>query len=633
MRRAITLLLYIAAATLAHAAGFTTMMPKPLRLEQGAGREPLKPGLRVNIPAQSPARIREIAEVFAEYLKEQTSLACKLVSSDAIEPGAVTLILQTPSVAEACASESYSIEINEKGIVVAAASTEGLLWGVQTLLQGIEHENGQHYIRHASINDQPARAWRGLMLDPARSFLDLAFIRRTIRVMSAYKMNVLHLHLIDDQSWAFESRAFPKCNRPGEKYYTQDQLRELVKYAARYGVDVLPELDFPGHSHAEVAAYPQLDCEGKTRGMNDTILCAGKPFTWEFMEKVIAEVAAIFPSRYIHLGADEPFAMKRWKDCPDCQARMKARGVTTLESFYHTFVIDLNDIVKRNGRRLIVWNEAIHPGVAPMPPKDITIHAWTNYKNAQTMAAAGYTIINSSYAPLYLTSFGLRQGVALSAVKAWDATLFGAENPKPGAASVKYARLPPGALILGGQACMWATEQGLVEKRLYPRMLCTAETLWAEGRAGDLADFEIRWPAHERRLDKFGVSPEYKRTPGTLFDGKTSDLRSSEKKYCDFILTFELNTDETPVFSGFVLRDNFRLNVTPPAGHVLMRSLRALKGWHTYEVTARDSVISLTIDGCMAWSVSNADVRTGHIILQEAGKVNACRNITLRNLD
>jgi hexosaminidase len=532
--------------------------------------------------------------------------------------------LQTPASPEAGAPEAYSVEAGARGIVIASASTQGLLWGVQTLLQGIEKENGKYHIRHAAINDQPARAWRGLMLDPARSFLDLAFIRRTIRVMSAYKMNVLHLHLIDDQSWAFESKAFPKCNRPGEKYYTQDELRELVGYAARHGVELLPELDFPGHSHAEVGAYPQLDCEGMARGMNDAILCAGKPFTWEFMEKVVAEVAAIFPSRYIHLGADEPFAIKRWKNCPDCQARMKSKGCDTIEAFYHTFVRDLNDIAKRHGKQLIVWNEAIHPGVEPMPPRDIIIHAWTNHKNAQAMAASGYTIINSSYAPLYLTSFGLRQGVALSAVKEWDATLFGAENPRPGAAGVKYEKLPPRAMILGGQACMWATEQGLVEKRLYPRALCVAETLWAEGRAGDLADFEARWPAHESRLARFGVSPEYKHP--------SAPLREDEK-YRDFILTFELDTETTVGFSGITIRDDCKVRVTPPPGHILMRSLRDLKGWHAYELTARGPVVTLTIDGCMAWSVSNADARGGRITVSRADGVKQYRNVAIRKLD
>ncbi len=635
MRRAITLFLYIAAAILAHAAGFDTMMPKPLRLEQGAGRELLKPGLRVSVPAQSPSRVREIAEVFAEALKEQTSLACKLAASDAIEPGAVTFILQTPSSADVCARESYSLEVGGKGIVVASSSTEGLLWGAQTLLQGIECENGQYYIGHASINDQPARTWRGLMLDPSRSFLELDFVRRTIRVMSAYKMNMLHLHLIDDQSWAFETKAFPKCNRPGEKFYTQDELRELVKYAARYGVEIVPELDFPGHSHAEIAAYPQLDCEGRTREMNDSILCPGKAFTWEFMEKVIAEVAAIFPSRYLHLGADEPFAIKRWKDCPDCQLRMKAKGVATLDAFYHTFVMDLNDIAKRNGKKLIVWNDAIHPGVEPMPPREITIHAWTNHKNAQALAAAGYTMINSSYAPLYLTSFGVREGVALSAVRDWNPTLFGAEDPRPGAARVKYAKLPPRALILGGQACMWATEQGLVEKRLYPRALCVAETLWSEGRAGDLADFEARWPVHERRLAQLGVSPEYRRPAVPLFEDakRGADPLESAKEYRDFILTFELDTETTPGFCGITVRGGYPVPVTPPPGHVLMRSLRDLKGWHSYELTARGSVITLTVDGCMAWSVSDAAMQGGPIRLMPADRVKQCRNIMIRELE
>lgn len=630
-QRLVILFLMLAVPALANAAGFDSMMPKPLRLDPGEGRETLVSGLRINIAPGSPARVREIAEVFSYELKEQTSLAGTLAVSDAIEPGAVTFILQTTPVPGAFAPESYSLEVGAKGIVIAAASTQGLLWGAQTLLQGIENEGGRYHVRHASITDQPARAWRALMLDPARSFLGLDFIRRTIRVMSAYKMNVLHLHLIDDHSWSCESRAFPKCNRPGEKYYTHDELRELVRHAARYGVEVIPEVDFPGHAQAHVNAYRWLDCEGKSRIMNQAILCAGKASTWEFVEKVIAEMASIFPSRYIHLGGDEPMAIKRWSDCPDCQSRMKAKGVDTLDAFYHTFVIDLNDIAKRHGKQTIVWNDAFHPGVAPMPPRDIIVHAWKDYKNVLPLAADGYTILNASNLPLYFSSFGLAAGLPLSEAKAWDATLFGVRRIQ---GKVLYEKFPPRAMILGGQALMWATEQGLVEKRLYPRTLCLADTLWAEGRAGDLADFEARWVAHEPRIKRFGVSPEYKHAATPLFENATpgSDPLRSLEKYGDFILTFEMETDATLEFSGITVRDDYKVYVTPP-GKTLGSVLRKLKGWKTYELTMRGSVATLTINGYMAWSASNADTRAGHVTVTKADGAKAYRNFTIRKLD
>jgi len=619
--------------------GFDALIPKPLTLTyaQPAARVTLTSPLRIHIPthAQTPARVREIAELLADELASQFSLTATISLSDAIEPGAITLILQTPAVPEAIAPESYSLEVTSAGIVLAAPTPQGLLWSVQTLLQGIDKVGGASSsltreqdapatLPAVSITDAPARPFRGLMLDPARSFLDLDFIRRTIRVMSACKMNLLHLHLIDDLSWAYESKAFPKCNRPGDKYYTQDELRALVAYAARYGVEILPELDFPGHTHTALEAYPQLDCEGKTREVDDSVLCPGKPFTWEFIEKTVAEIAAIFPSRYIHLGGDEPFASKRWPNCPDCQARMKTKNVTTLEAYYHTFIADLDDIAKRHGKQLIVWNEAIHPGVAPMPPRDIIILVWKDLKNAQAMAAAGYTIINASATPLYLSSFGRRQGVALPAVKAWDATLFGADRPKPDATKAKYEKLPPRAMILRGEACLWATEQSLVEKRLYPRAICVAENLWSEGRSGDLADFETRWPLFQARLDRFGVSPEYKTPPEPLRPDET---------YSDFILNFELEADATADFTGLTVRDDYKVNVTAPPGRKFSSTPNNMKGWHACELTARGSVLTLTIDGRTAWSISNAAPRPGRITLSPAAGVKQYRNVTIRKIN
>ena len=252
--------------------------------------------------------------------------------------------------------EAYSIRIGDS-IDCERSRSSRIALGVQTLLQCIQPIKavgqavglapGQRpglqlggarddaradatispFIRKGEIIDAPDRPWRALMVDPARSFLDLDFLRRTIRVKSAYKLNILNLHLIDDQAWRFESKAFPKCNRPGEPLYTQAELRDLVAYARRYGVEIIPEMDFPGHVMTAVAAYPELDCEGKVRPLNEAILCPGKSFSWIFMDRVIEEVAAVFPSPYLEVGADEPFAMeKRWGNCPACRERMRQRG-------------------------------------------------------------------------------------------------------------------------------------------------------------------------------------------------------------------------------------------------------------------------------------------------------------------
>jgi hexosaminidase len=563
--------------------------------------------------------------------------------------------------------EGYTLKIGQN-VEVTATDTRGLLWGVQTLLQAIDTTGQVPTLRHGEILDQPAHVWRAVLLDPARSFLDLGFLRRTIRVMSAYKLNILHLHLIDDEAWRFESKTFPKCNRPGELFYTQNELRELVAFAARYGVEIVPEFDFPGHSMTAVEAYPALDCEGQSRGINQAILCAGKPFTWTFIEQVVAEAAAVFPSSYLHLGADEPYAIKRWATCPDCQARMKSKGVTTTAALYHTFVDDLNEIAKRQGKKLILWNDAIQPGVEPMPTKEILIDAWVDYDKVEALAKEGYTLVNSSRRPLYLSSFGLREGYPLGSVWQWTTASFGVDSVKPVDQGLSYQTLSGSARILGGQASAWGTEQGLVERRLYPRALAVAERLWSGTNKSDFADFQSRLDAgHIKRLRALGV-PDDSRSAEVLFDGTglghwiafgqtkvtvegdtlnlpgsaNSGWLKTKRSYQDFILTFERQAVVPTDHSGVFIRcapasgvggsvDGLEVLTIPPSR--FKKNVRELQGWKQFEIVARGRVVSLTINGILVWSVSVPAVRTGVIVLQGTASGLAFRNIKVRLLE
>ncbi len=641
-------------------------MPRPVQASYTGEQLPLGEDIPVVVPAGSPSRVLEIAEVLRDELRERAGLSAKIIRGTAPASGAILLTLTEP--AAPGDAEAYTLRVAQNA-EVRASDPRGLLWGVQTLLQSVESSGGSPALRCGAITDRPARPWRALMLDPARTFLQLDFIRRTIRVMSAYKLNVLHLHLIDDQAWRFETKAFPKCNPPGEPCYTQDELRALVAFATRYGVEIVPEFDFPGHSRAEVAAYPQLDCENKVRAVNDAILCAGKAFTWEFIDKVVAEAATVFPSHYLHLGADEPFAIKRWADCPDCQRRMKEKGVTSLQALYHTFVLDLNAIARRHGKQMIVWNDAFHSGVEPAPTKDIVIDAWLGYDNADTWARAGNTLINSSTGPLYLTSLGLREGVPLAAVRAWNATRFASPNPQLGALAVQYRELSANATLLGGQACAWATEQGLVERRLYPRLLSIAESLWAEGHEGDLAYFEARMQAaQERQLRALGVFADEAQPLQILFSGHDTAAWASvgepalavmvgelvaangasrgwlrtKDTYRDFILSFErwspVPAEETGIFYGCdttrapgAAPDGRAVSATAPPGFNPTRSLHPPRQWVSYELVARRGIVTLTIGGRLAWSVAESAPLAGAIGLVSGGSAKY-RAISIRPL-
>ncbi len=620
------------------------LLPKPRQLRETGERFALRNDLAIVVPP-ADARVREIAGLLAEGLGHAAGITPRIVSDASAPSAGVVRLVLAPGAAGN--PEGYVLRVGEN-IELTAADPRGLLWGVQTLLQDVQSTSGGLYVPGGEIVDEPASSWRAVMLDPVRSFLDLGFIRRTIRVMSAYKLNILHLHLTDDHAWRFESKAFPAVNPPGEPCYTQAELKELVAYARRYGIEIIPEFDFPGHAHAAVTAYPELDCEGRARPMDEAIFCAGKPFTWEFMDKVIAEAAAIFPAPYIHLGADEPFAVKRWSTCPFCQARMQAKGVTGTPALYHTFVTDLDALVRRHGKRLIVWNDAIKPGVAPMPPKDILIDAWVNPVETKALAEAGYTLVNSSNRPLYLSSYGQRDGFPLSAVWQWTPRVFGLREARSSDADLKSTPLPEGAEVIGGQACAWASDQRIMERRLYPRLLAVAETLWSGADRGDYARFVTRVASgHMARLHGLGVPDEELLPLDTPFaDGEIragAAPRRTERAYRDFILTFDRRADENTGETGFVIRcaaspaaipPGFVVRSSPPPGmKIVAGDARDLKDWNHFELIARGPVVSLTINGYLAWSVTDPAPRAGPVTLVPDRVGFTVKNIRLRSLD
>jgi hexosaminidase len=650
--------------------GRAALLPWPNDVHANEGRFALRDGVAIVVSPSASAREREIAELLRDGLRSAAGIAARVETADSADGGSIRLTLAPQADDVPTNDEGYALAIGET-VEVKARDPRGLLWGVQTLLQGIAVDpSGAAALAGGKIVDAPAYAWRAVMLDTVRSFLDLDFLKRTIRVMSAYKLNILHLHLTDDHAWRFPSKAFPRCNPPGEPCYTQEELKELVAYAQRYGVEIVPEFDFPGHAHAAVAAYPDLDCEGKTRPMDEAIFCSAKPFTWEFIDKVVAEAAAIFPSHYIHLGGDEPFAVKRWATCPYCQARMKERGVTTTAGLYHTFIADLDAVAKKHGKQLVVWNDAITPGVEPLPPRDILLDAWTNPTKAIAQARDGYSLINSSIRPLYISSYSQRDGFPTKTVWEWTPRVFGLREARTTDPQLKTVPLPESAQVIGGQACAWAAEQGVMERRLYPRLLAVAETLWSGNRRPDYADFSARLAAGQReRLHRLGV-PDYDRlpvetlfagpdlsawnaTPATQFffvDGVLHAAKGSREalwtnqSYRDFSLRFDRQANTNTGDTGFVIRcapiqpgsepQGFAVHSSPPPGMKIgAGDVRDLKGWNHFELVARGPIVSLTVNGYLAWSVTDPAPRAGPIALMMEGDGFDVKNVELRPLD
>ena len=273
--------------------------------------------------------------------------------------------------------EGYEIEVDRDGIEVRAAAENGLFYGVRTLVQLMIDSNGKFRsgIPYVYIKDYPRFDWRGCMLDVSRTFMPKSVLFRYIDLMSQYKLNKLHLHLTDDQGWRLEIHQYPELTRVGSKfeakynemggYYTQKDMKDIIEYAASRNVEIVPEIEMPGHAVAAIASYPELSCRNVTPeihpffegpGIHEEIFCAGNPDVYEFIYNVLDEVIALFPSQYIHIGGDEA-PKSEWEKCPKCQSLLKEKGLTTEAELQGYFVSEVEKYLTSKGKTLIGWDE------------------------------------------------------------------------------------------------------------------------------------------------------------------------------------------------------------------------------------------------------------------------------------
>lgn len=423
----------------------------------------------------------------------------------------ISLLLQSNQF-ENFGAEGYQLTATPKSIGITAATEAGLFYGAQTLLQlfppeifssnvvaGVKWE-----IPCVKITDSPRFQWRGLMLDCSRTFQSLDYLHRTIDRMAVYKLNVLHLHLTDDQGWRLEIRAYPELTRKGacfpakyaessshQGFYTQAQMRELVSYAAAHHVAIVPEIEMPGHSLAALACYPELSCSGgpfeifpwsKGPGVTDNVFCPGNDSPFEFFDKVLAEVADIFPGAYIHIGGDE-VPKKAWHACDKCQARMKAEGLTTEAELQSYFIRRVEQLVEKHAKRLIGWDEILEGGLAP----NATVMSWRGVKGGNAAAKAGHDVVMSPTGYCY---FDYAYGKT-------DSRRVFSFDPVAGmpAESARH--------VLGLQANFWShldREPERVDRQLFPRLLAIAERGWGTDNRSEWKDYLRRAQAQLPRL-------------------------------------------------------------------------------------------------------------------------------------
>jgi hexosaminidase len=419
--------------------------------------------------------------------------------------------------------EAYQIRSTSRKIEIRAGTGTGLFYGIQTLRQlippSLELTSASATGRHPEIqlplltvSDSPRFKWRGLMLDCSRTFWDKAYIMKTIRLLAFYKMNVLHLHLTDDQGWRLQIDAYPeltqtgarfpeKWNEPEERqgYYSKEDIREILACAEKHHVTIVPEIEMPGHSLAALACYPGLSCTGgpfeihpffKGPGVHEDILCAGNDSTFDFLENVLTEVSELFPSEYIHIGGDEA-PKARWEACDKCQARIEAEGLKDEHELQSWFIRQVEQIVSSHGKKLVGWDEILEGGLSP----SATVMYWRGWLEdvPARVLAKGNDIVMSPTTHCYF-DYDHRTTSTLQA--------YGFEPLPAGISEEESFR------ILGVQANFWShidrTEAG-VDKQLYPRLLAVSEVAWSPPATKDTALFKRKVQQHVMRLEDFQV--------------------------------------------------------------------------------------------------------------------------------
>ncbi|UMB55273.1 glycoside hydrolase family 20 protein [Lutibacter sp. A64] len=437
-------------------------------------------------------------------------------------------------------NEAYQLSINSNKIIVSASSNNGFLYGLETLKQllPVEIESKElvstidWIVPAVEIKDQPRFKYRGLHLDVSRHFFKKEYIKKTIDRLTMHKMNVLHLHLVDDQGWRIEIKKYPKLTEVGAfrldqedlhwdarrvttaedeatygGFYTQEDIKEIVAYATANGIEVIPEIEMPAHVMSAIASYPELSCFETPIGVPSggvwpitEIYCAGKENTFEFLENVLLEVMELFPSKYIHIGGDEA-TKTNWTKCPHCQKRMQTEGLENVEELQSYFVKRMEKFINSKGKNLIGWDEILEGGLAPRA----TVMSWRGVKGGVEAAKQGHDVIMTPGSHCYFDHY---QGPQNEEPLAWGGytTLSKVYEFDP---IVEDLTEDETKHILGGQANLWAEQiktEAHSEYMIFPRLAALSETLWSPKESRNWEDFSNRITTMFTRYEFLGIN-------------------------------------------------------------------------------------------------------------------------------
>lgn len=499
------------------------IIPKPDEVVMGSttGSFTINPQTIIVVEHSS---LQPSADFFNQYLQQVYGFAIK-TSKKTKAANAIILSVEKD---KQSSPSAYAMEVDKGNVTINGADESGVFYGMQTLLQLLPVEKTSALnIPLLQIKDAPRFQYRGMHLDVTRHFFPVDFVKKYIDYLALHKMNFFHWHLTDDQGWRIEIKKYPKLievgayrdgtiigHYPGTGndgkryggYYTQKEIKEVVAYAAKRYVTVVPEIEMPGHSTAALAAYPSLGCTGgpykvrETWGVSRDVFCAGNDSVFSFLQNVVDEVMELFPSKYIHIGGDES-PKDKWKLCPKCQQRIKDNNLKDEHELQSYFIQRIERYINSKGRTIIGWDEILEGGLAP----NAVVMSWRGEKGAIEAAKQKHEVIMTPNSHLYFDQFqGKASGEPLAIGGYLTLEKVYAYNPIPKELSAEEA-----TYIKGIQANLWTeyiTTTNHAEYMMMPRLSALSEVAWTQPVQRNWEDFKKRMVHQYQRYDALGIN-------------------------------------------------------------------------------------------------------------------------------
>jgi hexosaminidase len=497
------------------------IIPKPVSLKIKKGTFKLDRNTTIVVKDQAD---KDAADFFNSYLQNFYGFSLDITDDDDNN----YIILATRRFVKAPDNpEHYSLEGTGNMLVVEGDSYEGTFRGVQSLIQLLPvKKSNSLQLPLVSISDQPGLRYRGLMLDVARHFFDVEFVKKYIDFIALHKMNTFHWHLTDDQGWRIEIKKYPELTEKGAYrngtiigrypgtgndnkryggFYTQEQIKEVVEYASKRHITVIPEIEMPGHAKAALASFSYLGCTGgpyevkQTWGVEEDVFCAGNDSVFTFLQNVLDEVITLFPSQYVHIGGDE-CPKGRWKACPKCQKRIKDNNLKSEHELQSYFIQTIEEYVNSKGRKIIGWDEILEGGLAP----NATVMSWRGEAGGIEAAKQDHDVIMTPGTHVYLDHSQSKKedsvtiGGYLSIQKVYS------YEPVPRVLNENEKKH-----VLGAQGNVWTeymNNSRKVEYMLFPRLSALSEVLWSPVASRSWNEFEKRLAVQFRRYDLWKVN-------------------------------------------------------------------------------------------------------------------------------